>query len=969
MVSAFIRNLHESFQSFPLSKKVLLAPRFADGQMWLHQVCRAYGHVLNVEVQTIESIALKQAALKLFQQKKTVIRPQQSFWIIQQIMMELTKGKDPYLSEAMITPGMVSCFHRSIEDLRQAFVHAKDLELSQFIDHRKGAYLREVLLRYEKMLHAHHFVDQMLIAQLVDVEKDDTIFIMPENSSLTQARQMILQTIAGERLVKPMVGLPFTASESDFPADKAQLFHATGTLAEVREVMRRVLSHENPLDQVEVIASNYEAYASSIHTLSSELDISCTYGGGLPLQYARMGRTLLKLVHWLENDFPIADFIALLRDGGLSLRNIDESIRSSEWIRTLENLHIGWGKERYVDLLESIEDGGAVEEKPLLVSLRKVFQGIFATWPSENAWSPAFIMTWLQKIVTKYGTIQNEDDAVIVKEMDDLVASLSSVDAISSSLMKKEVALQYVAQLLSGIRVNGTSTPSPGAIHISSLSGGGLTGRPITYMVGMDEHNWSVASRQDPVLLDEERQRISANLILASERGRLVKIDQNKRLGSINGNVTLSYSSYQIAEGKQASPAFELLQIFRNMQKLLDADYSAMGNALGMPVSYLSHKVINFEENFLPLDSSDLWTVALTDGHDQMRNGRDTLNAEYLHINKGSQAVMNRVSYAITAHDGFIQSDTLVAEMGQRAFSASQLERYAECPMRFYFGYVLGIWSKDEAAYDRTRWLEPTDRGNLLHRIFFEYLKHITAGGSLPTNHDRSIMQSITEEQLTDYKRLIPAPSQHILQKESNEIRQDVEWFYNEELTKTTRPLYFEQELTIDGEPMQLKLTDGTFLTIKGFIDRIDQIGPHTYRIIDYKTGSPAKYRENAYFAGGTQLQHALYALAAEQWLKDTGRDRDAQVTESAYFFPTARGVGREVVRLQDKYEVLTVLVRSLLTSLEQGVYIPTEDAKRCRYCDYATVCVNHAAFMADKKNHPDNAVRLRELLEVEAID
>ena len=72
-----------------------------------------------------------------------------------------------------------------------------------------------------------------------------------------------------------------------------------------------------------------------------------------------MGRTLLKLVHWLENDFPIADFIALLRDGGLSLRNVDESIRSSEWIRTLENLHIGWGKERYLDLLESIEEEGA----------------------------------------------------------------------------------------------------------------------------------------------------------------------------------------------------------------------------------------------------------------------------------------------------------------------------------------------------------------------------------------------------------------------------------------------------------------------------------------------------------------------------------------------------------------------------------------------------------------------------------
>ncbi|SDO86807.1 PD-(D/E)XK nuclease superfamily protein [Paenibacillus sp. yr247] len=968
MSSTFIRNLHESFEAYPLSKKVFLAPRFADGQQWLHQVCRDYGHVLNVEVQTIESLALKQAALKLFQQKKRVIRPKQSFWIIQQIMMELTKGEDPYLSEAMITPGMVSCFHRSIEDLRQAFVHAKDLELFQFIDHRKGAYLREVLLRYEKILQAYHFVDQMLISQLVDAEKDGTMFIMPENSLLTKAQQTTLQTIAGERLVKPKFGLPFTATESDFPADKAQLFHATGSLAEVREVMRRVLSHENPLDQVEVIASNYEAYASTFHTLTSELDISCTYGGGLPLQYARMGRTLLKLLHWLENDFPIADFIALLRDGGLSLRNVDESIPSSEWIRSIENLHIGWGKERYVDLLESIEDGVTAEEKPLLDNLRKVFQGILTKWPSDDAWSPTFMMTWLQQIITKYGAIQNEDDALIVKELDELVASLTSVNAISSSGMKKDVALQYVAQLLSGIRVKVASTPTPGAIHISSLSGGGLTGRHLTYMVGMDEHNWSAASRQDPVLLDEERQSISANLTLTSERSRNLKINRDRRIGSITGDVTLSYSSYQLAEGKQASPAFELLQIFRNKHQLSNADYSVMGEALGMPVSYLSHKAV-LEENSLPVDSSDQWTIALTDEQGRMRDGRGKLNVEYPHMNKGSQAVMNRISNEITAHDGFIQSVTLVAEMGQRAFSASQLERYAECPMRFYFGYVLGIWSKDEAVYNRTRWLEPMDRGNLLHRIFYEYLRQITAVGSSPANHDRSIMQSITEEQLTYYNRLVPAPSQHILQKESDEIRQDVEWFYNEELTKTTRPIYFEQELTIDGEPMQLKLTDGSIFTIKGFIDRIDQIEPHCYRIIDYKTGSPGKYRDNAYFAGGTQLQHALYALAAEQWLKDTGRDRDAQVTESAYYFPTARGVGREVVRLQDKRELLTGVLRSLLTSMEQGLYIPTEDAKRCRYCDYATVCVNHASFMGDKKGDPDNAVKLKVLLEVEAVE
>ncbi|REK76071.1 PD-(D/E)XK nuclease family protein [Paenibacillus paeoniae] len=965
MPSTFIRNLHESFEAFPLSKKVLLAPRFADGQQWLHQVCRDYGHVLNVEVQTIESLALRQSSLQLFQQQKTVIRSEQSFWIIQKIMLDLTKSEDPYLSQTVMTPGMVSCFHRSIEDLRQAFVHAKDLDLTHFVDHRKGLFVTEVLRRYEKMLESYNFVDQMILADLVVVDQDGTIYIMPENRLLTKSQQTIVNKIAGERLVTLMHDLPFTASKSDFPADKAQIFHATGTLAEIREVMRRILSQQEPLDRIEIIASNYDPYAGTIQTLASELDISCTFANGLPIQYARMGRTLLKLLHWLDNDFQVTDIIGLLREGGLSFQNVDDSIGASEWIRSIEAIQIGWGKERYLELLEStIEEE---EAKPILVNLRKIFQGIFAKWPRDDAWNPTFILSWLQQIITKYGTIQNEDDTLIVKKMDELVASLTTVDAISSSGMKKNVALQYVEQLLSGIRVKVASTPNPGAIHISSLSSGGLTGRPFTYMVGMDEHNWYVSSRQDPLLLDEERQNISVNLTLTSERGRQFKIDRLRRLANITGNVTLSYTSYQITEGKQVSAAFEVLQIFRNKTLLTDADYSVLGNALGSPVSYQINTQANAE--ITPLDKLDVWMDALLDNRGRLLSGWDVLNKAYNDLSNGSDAVMKRISNTITAHDGFIQSEAFAADIGQRVFSASQLERYAECPMRFYFGYILGIWSKNEVVYDRKRWLEPMERGNLLHRIFYEYLKQITSDGSLPANHDRSLLQYITEEQLANYTQLIPAPSQHILLKEYGEIRQDVDWFYNEELIKTTCPRYFEQELTIDGEPMQLKLTDGSMITIKGFIDRIDQIEPHSYRIIDYKTGNPNKYRENGYFAGGTQLQHALYALAAEQWLKESGRDKDARVTESSYYFPTARGVGREVVRLQDKRELLTGVVRNLLISMEQGVYIPTEDAKRCRYCDYATVCVNYATFMTDKKKDPDNTKNLKELLEVETIE
>ncbi|WP_436756436.1 PD-(D/E)XK nuclease family protein, partial [Streptomyces sp. URMC 124] len=87
-------------------------------------------------------------------------------------------------------------------------------------------------------------------------------------------------------------------------------------------------------------------------------------------------------------------------------------------------------------------------------------------------------------------------------------------------------------------------------------------------------------------------------------------------------------------------------------------------------------------------------------------------------------------------------------------------------------------------------------------------------------------------------------------------MRRDAEVFYRNEEGKTEEPCYFELELgTPEGEPMELTLPDGMQVKLKGFVDRVDRIGPHEYRIIDYKTGNTKKYASAEYFSGGTQLQ------------------------------------------------------------------------------------------------------------------
>lgn len=168
---------------------------------------------------------------------------------------------------------------------------------------------------------------------------------------------------------------------------------------------------------------------------------------------------------------------------------------------------------------------------------------------------------------------------------------------------------------------------------------------------------------------------------------------------------------------------------------------------------------------------------------------------------------------------------------------------------------------------------------------------------------------------------------------------------------------------------MELTLPDGMQVKLKGFVDRVDRIGPHEYRIIDYKTGNMKKYASAEYFRGGTQLQHALYSIAVEQWLHVTGKDIEARVTEAEYSFPTVRGRGEYVRRKQDRREELGDIISKLLDSMNQGLFIPAKDVNTCTWCKYQSVCGSHAEWMGNKRDAAVNAAVLGSLREVEGID
>lgn len=959
-------DLYEICNIDPFRRKILLVDHYDQGEQWLNRITKEHGPLLGVETETLRSLVVKRTKAELVKRGLHLINSKQTFWVVQNLMVDMAERHEKYIPVEMITPGIVQSFHHAIEELRGAGICASGLSISVFEHEQKGLYITELLVLYEQWLEHNHFTDFAgLLDYMLEVDRsaDNHLFILRDLERFSSVEKEMLRRIAGDRLlILPQNGA-FPSSLQNGDHVTVQIYHATGALAEIREAFRRICNTSSSFDQAEIVVSNYEAYCSTIYTLSQALDIPCTFSQGLPVTYTNVGKAALVYLEWLECNYDVECLLKALRHDYISFHQLGESVDQADLILALEQSGIGWGRQRY-SMLEAAGNAELTGRHTEAIRLLdRAFKGMFQKLPDTHqvTWTPMMILHALIDFLQKHTVSSNEADSHVITE---LIYQAKLLEVVSPRTLSSEIALRYVKELVEGIRIC-VSGPSCGKLHISSLQDGGISGRTQTYILGMSNEAWSLQLRQDPVLLDMERRSLEG-LLLSTERTDHNIRERETRLGLLSGQVTLGYSSYDPAEQKEVIPAFALLQAARIVTDDPQMDLTGLGQVLGRPVGYMS---IHPNGEHL-LDGTDRWLGRFhTEG--KLQDGLSSLRQSFPFAAKLEQAEMRISEGALSEYEGMLLTDTFAVRYlnnPETYLSVTQLERYAECPKRFFFSQVLKLRAKETAEFDRSKWLDAASRGSLLHSIFYHYLKEMSAG-SINENrlkHDEHRLQEITEQVIREYEAKVPPPTPHIFHKECDSLRRDVGIFYQMEQKAEGRPRFFELELTLDGQPMSVRLDNGLVIRMKGFVDRVDEIGPHKYKIYDYKTGSPAKYDENEYFSQGTQLQHALYAVAVEQWLKHTGMDPEARVVESAYYFPTERGKGDEVSRVQNKTAELSELVGHLLASMESGTFTATTELKRCSYCDYRALCKDESERTKAKWNLEPNTPMLHHIKEVE---
>jgi len=761
--------------------------------------------------------------------------------------------------------------------------------------------------------------------------------------------------------------LPWILNPEEAPEpyqdDTVQLFRALGDSNEVREVFRRIISAGVAFDTVEILVTRAEPYVSIIYEISKELDIPVTFAGGIPIGYTRPGRALDLYLEWMLEDFP-ADGLRRLLAGGYLKREVlkqgEEVLSPGKAAALIREAGIGWGRLRYGSRLNSLEEsyllraeelrGEGEEERPARAERKAVeVSGIEAfvaalldTVPACSPDDPIAMEALARasiEFVKRFCRVAGELDGAAKN------ALLERLDTFTKTPTFPEPFTRLVERmrgLMGGMTV-GHSGPKPGQVHLAHYRAGGYSGRPWTFVLGLDQARFPGPMLQDPVLLDRERTKLSPALVLSSELLEENLYTLARVLASIEGRVTLSYSCRDLQEDRERFPSSLLLGAYRLISGNRTGDYSDLKRFLGEPAGFIP------EKGELPLNGWEWWLSL-----EGTRYDRKSVLASYPNLEAGETAESERDASTQTEFDGWIPSaggsmDPLTQDT---ALSCSRLEALAKCPFAFFLRYVLGIEPLEEMKKDGSQWLDPLQRGQLLHAVFCLFMEAMVKRKERPAvKKHGALLAKLAQEEIDRWKEEVPPASPLAFRREEEDIQKALKIFLREEEEHCQKiePVWLELSFgagaesgcgTLIKDPVEIFLPGGRGFQLRGRIDRIDRSAEHEYEVWDYKTGSSYGYKEEGYLDRGRQLQHALYAQAAEIILK-RDLDKKAKVVRSGYFFPGAKGEGLRIVRVQDKKKKaeLHEVLNDLFEMLRNGLFPYSPDKDPCGFCDFKKIC------------------------------
>lgn len=560
--------------------------------------------------------------------------------------------------------------------------------------------------------------------------------------------------------------------------------------------------------------------------------------------------------------------------------------------------------------------------------------GSRTTWTAMSAWAAGLLHRYLGEPHHRLRWPEEEQ-----KALDDvhlLLGRLADLDAMGASV---DLAAFHHAVALELEAPAGHRGTFGDGVFVGPLSAAWAADFDTVFVLGLAEGSLPRPGRQDALLPESER-RTAGELSLRSDGQGEEHGEYLAALASAPERILL-WPRADLRAGRRRLPSRWLLDTASHLagRPVFSGELAAL-----VASEHGVHDVASFEAgvghagepaSVLDLDLASLldWKAAGGDvAHHHLVAASPALAA-------GMAATVGRESVEFTRFDGNIPAVAADALVSGAVLSATSLQTYAQCPLRYFLTRQLGLEAEEKPENLLT--IGAMERGTLVHAILEDYVKSVVGGRPRFLEH----LLEMAETHFTAVEARGLTGRRALWRYERQKMVRELERIHA--LDAGTTPLAAELSFG-DGvhDPVTLTLPNGRTISFRGQADRVDRDAAGGLVVTDYKTGGSDGYKviETDPVDRGRKLQLPLYALAARQCFADEGnpvplRSRYWIISEKGGFKEFAIEVNGKVL---DRFgEVLAVIVDGITAG-----NFPARPGKpgwkgpeNCRWCDMGSLC------------------------------
>jgi hypothetical protein len=764
------------------------------------------------------------------------------------------------------------------------------------------------------------------------------------------------------------------------------IISAPGEAREVAEVAREVLhSPESAfpeasadgfagVSRIGILLRSPGPYIELLHEAFASAQVGAHFarGNAPPLSRTPAGRALVNLAALVGGPLRRAEVMDFLTAAPLKpVESLFNAPPVAEWNALTIAAGIVEGRREWESRLDNLARGGPFEGTAALAATIPAFRA-FVKRLFDGLEMIAAQPTWSGRM-RALGELYR---ALIVAD-DPAEASLAALDTLSGldDLGEPPTPDRFRARVRDLL---GDARPAIGSFErnepavVSLMAARGV---PFDLLIvpGLVEKSFPQPARQDPILLDPEREYLAAELARAGNPADIpLKARRREEeellfalaVQSARRRLVLSFPRLDAATARERMPSHFLLRMLETLSGKAP-DYRDLDQFIRRHGRFVRTTRLD------PTARDRAVTALEYDLAVFSKAEEDHAPEALLYLLKDERRFLARAMEAesarwgsekFSAYDGVVRSPGLARALGKRLYddsrpvSATRLENYAACPFSYLLRHVFGLKATDEP--ERVATLSPQDRGSLVHAVLWQFLSDSARDGALPlTEAHWPRLQAVASARFTEFERRGVTGYPMLWRIEQDRLLADLREFLRREVAgrDSFSPAQFEvrfgmrardaeESSASSREPASLELEAGAPIRFCGKIDRVD-VDPaaRRCRVLDYKTGANFQALHDDSFRGGRALQLPIYLIAARLLFPEL-RPEYAE-----YYYASRRGDWRKVrfttEGWKEKAETLQFIVRTILDGIRAGKFFPVPVEADCDRCELRLAC-GHGRFL-----------------------